>query len=595
MSYRFDSYDNSVVIEGWEKGISDNPFAGIADMRNANVISIPGEVSVGFSTSGITQPSFTKTISTVDTGANTFVVTSAGSLENGMAVKFSNVGSLTGISINTPYWLFSPSPTNWQLYTDWSATVLAVLGGTVGVTPTFSAYLVSQPKHYTYDNVNAVYYMVDSAGLVWSNKRTTASGYWIYTGNTTLTNAKGNGLVFYAASDLTGFVFVFRNGLIDYLPITGATPTWVYGWKPSDGTTGNTATVLKTALGTDNPHEAFVSPANQVIYCDKNWVGRWYEFDSATPFVPTNTATYTFDQTALLPATDLAQCLTYLGTNILVGGQRNVIYPWNGVADTFNYPILIAENNIVKMVTINTSTYAFAGNRGRVYITDGSRANLYKKVPDHISGTVEPYYTWGGATFNKNQLYFSLKATNNAGTAIPQYGGLWAIDVDTTALRLTNQLSYATYAGYATALIAQFDSSPEGTGLFIGWDDGASGYGLDKTIGRPYTGSQCTIDSDFIPIGTFTKPRDLTKIEYKLVKPLVSGESIVIKTRTIFDTQSTGYTTALSDSTVGSYSSSADVNFKNAQWVQFQIVLNSTASTPSYVRLKEIRILGLTP
>jgi len=86
-------------------------------------------------------------------------------------------------------------------------------------------------------------------------------------------------------------------------------------------------------------------------------------------------------------------------------------------------------------------------------------------MPDHLSGTVEPYYTWGGAMSNKNQLYFSLFALNNDSSANTNYGGVWAIDLDSKygyggftsgILRMVNQLSYGTYAGYATGMIPKF-------------------------------------------------------------------------------------------------------------------------------------------
>ena len=74
------------------------------------------------------------------------------------------------------------------------------------------------------------------------------------------------------------------------------------------------------------------------------------------------------------------------------------------------------------------------------------------------------------------------------------------------------------------------------------------------------------------------------------MKPMVSGESVTIKYRKDF---SQSYTTVLTDSTVGNYSYSGPINFENAQWIQFQIILNSTASTPSYTRLKEMRLRGI--
>ena len=246
------------------------------------------------------------------------------------------------------------------------------------------------------------------------------------------------------------------------------------------------------------------------------------------------------------------------------------------------------------MVTVNTNLYCLVGNRGRIYITNGSQAQLYKKIPDHISDTVEPYFIWGGLTYQKNQLYIGVYTTTNAGTLIPNYGGLWAIDIDTNALRLTNQLSFGDYSGFASA-IQSVPGNVSGSGLYIGWvsdtTNDATG-GIDATNSTPYTGSQVLVESDLIPIGTFNKPRDSQQIEFRLTKPLVSGESINLYSRTNFSA-SYGTLTFLTTPTIGDFSGTASTNFKNAQWIQIKAVLRSTASSPSYVRLREIRITGL--
>jgi hypothetical protein len=592
MAFHVDEYDDSLVIDGFEQGIADSPHDGISNMRNVNIVSVPGEAAVNFKTQSVSPPALTGTVTSANAGADTITFNSLPTLESAMAITFSAT-TISGLAINTLYYVGVLSTTTANLYTDYGLTSLVNITGTG--TGTFTTYTMSKPKYATTD-ISKNTYMIDSVGLAWSNIVTGPSGYWTYLGNTTLTNASGNGIVFFEVTDGTTlnthhYLFIFRNGLIDYLKDPGsATPSWIYGWKPQDGTTGNTGTVLKTPAGVNNPHMAFVAPDSRVYFCDSNWIGRWYQTDPTVTFDPTTPSSYTFDQTALLPATDVAQCLTFLGTNLLIGGQLNVIYPWDRYDSNFTFPILLPEYNVTNMVTVNTNTYIFVGNRGRIYLTNGSNASLFKKVPDHISGTIEPYFAWGGACSVKNQLYFSCSVTTNDGTAVSQYGGVWAIDLETKALRLTNKLSYGTYAGYAPVLIPNFASNPAGAGLFIGWDSGASTYGMDKTISTPYVSSEATIDSDLIPIGTFNKQRNFGQVEYKLTRPLVTGESILVKTRLVFNTSDTGYLTSLTDSTVGDFSSSAASNLANVQWVQFQIVLNSTASTPSYVRLKEIRI-----
>ncbi len=600
MSYTIEK-GGDIVISGFEKGIADSPYEGIADMRNINIIPIPKEGSVNFSTSAITQQGSSGNLTSADPALDTVLLTGA-TFDSGAAITFAGGGLPAGIVAGTTYWAVLLSGGTYQLYTDYPrASLLDITGTGSG---TWATVNMTTPKYFAYDSGFGTYWMLDSAGRVWSNTVATNNNpfYWTYTGNRINSRSNGNGLVYYRASDGTGYMFVFSNSSIDYTPTASANVAWVYQWNVAAGTTGswsNTPTQrLKTPVTVNNPHEAMVAPDNKVYFTDANYVGRWYQADPAVPFDPTNITTYIFDQTQLLPFTDTAQCLAPLGNNMLVGAKGNIIYPWDTFSSLPSFPIFVAESSIVKMVTVNTNTFIFVGGRGRIYVTNGSQASLYKKIPDSISGTVEPYYTWGGATSNKNQLYFGALVTTNSGASISQYGGVWAIDLDTKAIRLTNKLSYGTYAGYASAIIPIFSTQPAGTGLYIGWNSGASTFGIDQTISTPYTGGEATIDSDLIPIGTFLKPTTNGRLEFKLIVPIVNGESVKLQYRQAFsdafaDISSTtvfnfaGIATNAWNGYSGAYQ---NVDFQNSQWIQIRAVLTSTASSPSYCRLVEMRI-----
>lgn len=577
MAYRFDQYDNSIVMDGFENGIAESPHAGISDMRNINIVSIPGEASVNFTTVTNTLPTFTGSVTSASAGADTVTFTlSTGTATNSQAVVFSGGSLPPGITAGTTYWVKSLSGSTFKLSTkpDGSDTVDITNTGT----GTFVSTDMGTPN-FGLNSVNNGQFMIDVNGRAWK----LIAGVWVFLGNTTLTNASGNGIAVYR-----GYLFVFRNALIDYMVLTSF--AWTYGWQTMNATAGSGAT-----------HQALIGQDDVVYYCDATYVGSFTQKVNQT-FDPSNSATYTWTQQALaLPSNENANCLAELGTNLLVGGQLNAIYPWNRTATSFTYPILISDMSIARMVTVNTNTYIFAGVRGRIFITNGSQAQLFKKVPDHISGTIEPTYAWGDANSYRNQLYFGISAATNNGsvfTGTNQYGGVWAVDLDTDALRLTQQLSYGTYNGRATVIIV--NATNTGSGLLVGWNDTVNGQGsLTGTAGMdgpstpsvPYSGSQAYVDFDLIPIGTYDKPRDFTRIEYKLTKPLVSGESVTLNYRTDF---SQSYTQVLTDNTAGNISLSGSINFKNAQWIQIQAVLNSTSSSPSYTRLKQVRLLGLT-
>lgn len=610
MAHHFDTYDNSLVIDGWEKGVAENPYAGLADMRNMNIVPIPGEVSVNFATSQISSTNISGTITVTSLNTNAIGFAAVTGLENGMAIQFTNVGSLTGVSLNTTYWVYSSvgSPVTsvklYATYSDYSSPSGTVaIGGSAGGA-TFTVLNIGNgtstsltPAYFAFDGSH--YYMQDGNGLVWSNifqSGTFPNQHWTFTGFSGTSDSSGCGLVYFNPDAVLGggFIFSFLSNSVDFFDI--ANKTWTWGWNFNTGATHQSG-YMHSVGGFNLPHEAQVAPNSVLYFCDGNWLGQIIWVTGST-FSPTNTATYAFTyQKALIQSSDTAISLSYIASNILIGGTGNIIYNWNGIDSFASSWIFLPEFYVKKMVALNSNVYIFAGNRGRIYVTTGSNVQLYKKVPDHISGTVEPYFTWGGACTFKNQLYFGLMCLNNAGTNINQYGGLWAIDTDTNAIRLTNQLSYTNYSGYASAIIPNFGLDPSGTGLYIGWMNlplATPTFGIDTTIGTPYTTSVATVDTDLIPIGTYNKPRDFTQVEYKLTRPLVSGESITIKSRLIFNTTDTGFSAAfLSDSTVGHFSGKAEINLKNAQWVQFQVTLNSTATAPSYVRLKEIRILGL--
>lgn len=604
MAYRIDQ-DGSIVVDGFEGGIGDSPYSalasvtgeyagGINDLKNVNIISTLGEASINFATVLNSLGNFSGSVVSANTGTDVVTYGSqVGTPVSGMAVVFAGGSLPTGITAGTQaatadtnvYWIGNVDDTikTFKVYSNPGLTSLVDITNTG--TGTFASINMTAPRHkaaVTSTPSSMVNYLIDSVGRVWYQNGTT----WIYVGNITRANANGNGLVYYQASDGTGYIFVYRNRLIDYMPIASI-GTWTYGWQ-----------TMNTAAGVANSHHSLVGQDNVVYYCDGAWLGSFFQTVAGTPFDPSNAATYTWAQKALaLPFIDIAQWLAELGVSLLVAGIRNLVYPWNRTSTSFNYPIFMADTfgyasmsssqpNVPRMITINTNTYIFMGNRGRIYVTNGSQAQLYKKVPDFLSGTVEPYFTWGDIGFNKNQLYFGILGFNNAQTANNNFGGLWAIDMDSKALRLVNQLSYATYAGYCTLFISLTTQSP-GSGFYAGWDSGASTYGIDISSSNLYTAGESYVISDLIPVGTFIKKRTFSQVEFKLSAPLVSGESVQL----LIGSNLTGTFTSLGiESTVGALSSNFPVTVENMQWCKIKAILTGTNSSPSYVRLKELRI-----
>lgn len=601
------SIGRDIVIDGLEKGLAPTQFAGISDIRNINLISVPGQASVNFKTTAAYEPVYTNSAYTVVASTDTFSYTGT-TIQLGAALIFT-ISTGSGNLVNgTTYWVRSVNAIA-QTFTI-SATVNAGTGaaGTLfdistDGTGTFSTVNLGQINQYAQTTPGGITYCIDSNGRAWILNTSGTSVYSpVFLGNTTLTNASGMGIAVWH-----GFIFVFRNALIDYCANTG-TASWTYGWK-----------TMNSASSYSGSHQTLIGQDDELYWCDGNIVGSLMVPTVTTTFDPTNTATYTLALSALtLPVRDTMNCLAYLGDNLLVGGTNNFIYSWNRTVINQYTLILISENNIHQMVTANTNVFVFAGSRGRIYITNGAQADLYMKVPDHLSNTIEPNLAWGGVMFNRNQLYFGLTAFDPvSGTVINQYGGIWAIDVSSgyggswlqvqssNVLRHVNQLSYGTYAGYMSAIVAiKVTATVSGVtfdtwGFASAWYDGVSLYGQDVSLtttgtATPYSNFEAYFISDAIPVGTLLNKKIDSQIEWKASVPLGSANDAVRLSYRIDKTTGDSSTWTTIGTTTGAISGTmSDVypsNFQNAQWLQIKCEMKSDTSSPTFVPIKELRI-----
>lgn len=570
-----------IVLYGTEDGIADSPEKGIADMRNVNIVSIPGEAMVGFATTAdVVPPTYTTVATVFSSAADTVTYTStAVPLYDGCPVTFD--ATTGGVTSGAQYWAGNTSggalaSCTFKVYTNIARTILVDLSA--NSTPNFSTVTMGATVNYNVDYLNKYVFVIDTNGRAWW--RMSSVNTWTFVGNTTLANAHGNGIVTQNGT----WLLVFRDSIIDYFAITDLTSNsasvgqWTFSWK-----TGLNSVVTAPS------HQPLVAVDNNIYFPNGYNVGA-IRTVAGQSFDPSNTATFTFANNAItggLPQTDPSTCLAELGGNLLIGGTINRVYQWDKVSTNTSYPIYLPENNTTRIVTTNSIAYIFAGNRGRIYECNGSSVDLYKKIPDQLAGVPDPYYAWGAAIYLRGQLYFGITATTNAGGALTTHGGIWAIDLATKALRGTHSLSYSGFGGSTQAIIPIVSTaSPAGTGFFIAWTNGST-FGIDTTSSSPYSGSEPKIDYDIVPVGKFLEPKTIENVEFKLAAPLVSGESVTIYARSDI---SASYTQVGTTTTVGAKSDVYNANFGPVEWIQLRVVPNSTASSPSYVRLTEVRI-----
>lgn len=507
MAYHIDPENGDIVLDGFDKGVADDPYSGLGDISQCS-IAVPNEISVGY------------TITANATSGATLGIPIARS------TRFFNYGT-PGIPAGT------------------SAQSFAI---------------------------------VDKTGQVF--EATSYAGTWTFlaNGNTTISATTNIGLAYWL-----GYLWKFQGVEVYYWNNT----VWA---KLSTTSAGYTIT-------TDVPHFAYVASDNVLYFTNNGYVGS-ITAPTPTAFDPTNTATYSFSNTKLqLPVTDVALSLAEVGggnapqSTLLIGGSQNAIYPWDKVSSSFNLPIYIAETYIGRMVSVNQNAFIFPGNqngRGRIYITNGSQANLYFKIPDFITTEQEPYFVWGDAIYHRNNLLFGFVPFQNSGSSDTGVANdnVWAIDLDTKVFRPVSILPSASLKGNANCLISLGSVSSPGFGYIVGWDD----RGSVPSIG--YSGTVAgiggaTFNTDLIPIGTLLNPKTTAQIEFKVRTPLRSGESIAI---TAFN--NSGNSTVLSTivgGAVGDISGYYTSTVEKSQWLGLRVSIVGNSATGGG-RLYEIRI-----
>lgn len=305
-----------------------------------------------------------------------------------------------------------------------------------------------------------------------------------------------------------------------------------------------------------------------------------------------------------LPSFEVSKCLVEVGNTVLIGGITNVVYPWNEVDAVPSDLIFLPESNTVAMVNANNMAYIFAGNKGNVYISNGSVASHAMTIPDYCAGVpgtpltyIEPVFIWGDASYVRGRIYCSI--LDQTSTKAGNCGGVWSFvptqnlyigeDVG-MALRLENQNSYGSYNGMATLIIPNERQNVISPQYWSFWQDsystGISNFGVDYTATTPVT--KFVVETDLLPTGSFLSKDTFQQLEYKLTTPATSGDS----TQIYYRLNSTDVWTSCGTvklETTNPISGYFDVNFQKTQWVQFRTECTTGGTTSSsFNRLKQL-------
>lgn len=646
MSYHIEPQSGDVVIDGFSAGIGSDPYSGLTDAKSVNLTTIPNEASVSFSgDQDYTALSLSAITATTSSATNNVTFTTTTPLEVGQAIYLTSVG-LSGLFTNQVYWIsaasYSGTTCTVGLTTTYgqTGTHAALVNGTI-VFSTFNLTLGLRGqifKNYIVESQDGFHWILDSNGFVWTDKVKTSGGTGItnttsytYTGNIGAIGpnsdpaAFGNGLVYFQPvhpinDGFDGYIFIFRQQQIDYLKVVNesssiapASLSWVYDW--SQYWVGGSAELNLALLWGEimaYPHEAIQTPDGRIVFTDAYVVGYWFQNSVATAFDPTDNTTYTVIDTAsstTMPPTDIGISVAYNpNQTLIVGGMSNVAYVFS-LTSTPPYQlqnlIQIPESVTTNIVVAANNTYLFTGVRGRIYIANGSQANEFYKVPDHLSGTVQPTFQWGATTTVNNKLCFGIYlSVSQTLTTANKYGGIWMLDITTQACYVSNEL-FSGYQDYACALLAMTNLEYSGNGVIAGWNSpnsfawGSSGI-FSSTNATPYIDGNSWVVSDIIPVGTLLQPGTPYEFEFKLTVPLQTSETVQILVGSSLsdytnNTMTSVFTTTGDGILLSDNSSNHNGSpVQNQQWLIVQAKLTSKSGSPSYCRLFQLRIIGDT-
>ncbi len=589
MSYQIDKKTGEITIAGWEKGIGTSPHIGLGDIKGLNISSMPGEVMVNYDR--VQQSQVVIALGHASLTAATASTLTCTGLQplNGSWITISG-SSITNLTNSTSYYVKSNTAGTLVISTSYEGSTKSDMGVTGSAS--FVTINMAKPIAWASSNLQSFpkedYFVLDANGLVWYQRPTTFTT-WRLIDNTT--EAGAGGLFCYGI-----YVFICTGGTsnaLKYKSIAALATSWT-----------NFQDLNFDSTGASSPgHYSLVSHNGVVYIGDGSYVDTLATVPGQT-FDPTSSGTYTWTSKALIiQLNDVVNVIAEIAsgnqTTLLIGGQQNVIYPWDGLATTFGALIYLPENNTTQMVSVNNVVYIFCGSKGNVYITNGSSVTAVITVPDYIANNTgtnqDPYFIWGGAMYLRGRVWFSVKA--------PNCGGIWSfvptinyyIQQDTGAsLRLESQNSYGTYNGYAPIIfsaLAPTDQQALGPQYWSAWDNGSSVYGIDYSATTPFVGGSI-IETDLIPTGTILNKNAFKQLEYKLSAPLATGESIQLYYRMNLTDSFLTCGTAIQETTINASNGGTQpmsgyypANFENTQWIQFRIVLTSTASSPSWCRL----------
>lgn len=413
MAYRIEKEQKGVeaiVVDGFEKGIADSPYQGIANIRNLDIKYYAGVSYVNYKRKSCTISGATLGIPAYATQSPTgliYISDQSGNIFKQSAVNSSTFSVLSG----NPLAAGSDGLQWWDNYLlAFASNGISICGDGTG-----------------------------DAGITSSNWNTSAgaNGVWPIN-NTTLTltasiTAGDTAATISSYVDGQGNTRAFWNGPTGTYQLnlggnSGQTVVGTFTQGESDFTFApaaffNAAAAAHLAIvgfqnaGLGFSHQSIVAANDgDVYFCNGSSIGTIIENDGWI-FSKVNFGSFQIQASALgLPTSDSSVWITELRSLLIIMGQLR-IYPWDFTSPHWDNPVPMNEP-ITSGINILNNIYIFAGNKGNIYLSNGTSASPFKKMPDYISGVIDPAWYIGGIMQHRQRLFFEALAVNSQSGAV---------------------------------------------------------------------------------------------------------------------------------------------------------------------------------
>ena len=391
-------------------------------------------------------------------------------------------------------------------------------------------------------------------------------------------HSNGSGLLAWPFSN-TSKSYIFGAGNVKLDVMDTSSEVWTNGWQ--------TIVQAKTDVNGLSFHPMIATQTNVIYGGAGNKIFSIKQKTGKT-FSPSDTGTYTFTAAALdLPSAYNVKCLAEMGSYLLIGtyayGRQDIadVFLWDINYEPVSFDRVLKINSVAginAMIVFNNLAYIQAGTKGEWFVTNGSSVEKFAQIPRQMR-LANNYYVWPAAiAIVEGKIFFGLStfAGDNGGNS-----GIYSLDTKTGTIVLEHLIPGSEDGTNADvdihAILPIGATSSSDQDFLISYTDDQNTktkVAQLSTTGYVYDNSEAYLISRFYVVAGKNIKKTFRATELRLNKPLVSGESVIIKYRTANNGSWTNYETFNTTGQQTFYGRA----ISNIETIQFKIILDAAAS-----------------